>query len=131
MQANVQRQSLKRFLLIRLATDRHTRPKRNGPRGSLFGPSARDGRRAEGQSLAGYLAASCGFTGPALVELGVCGRERGSQLERSNAKHHGGTRTHDPDQAALATKTADRNRHDPAERTLVCPTLVQTTTLPF
>ena len=55
-------ESLKRFLLIRLATDRHTHPKRNGPRGSLFGPSARDGRRAEGQSLAGYLAASCGFT---------------------------------------------------------------------
>ena len=55
----------------------------------------------------------------------------GSQLERSNANHHGGTRTHDPDQATLATKTADRNRHDPAERILVCPTLVQTTTLLF
>ena len=40
------------------------------------------------------------------MELGICGRERGSQLERSNTKHNGGTRTHDPDRAALATKTA-------------------------
>jgi len=43
-------------------THTHT-PKRNGPRGSLFGPSAqREGELGE-QSLAGYLPALCGHTG--------------------------------------------------------------------
>ena len=62
------------------------------------------------------------------MELGVRGRERGSQLERSNANHENPLQrtvdrsTTTTDRATIATKTADRNRHDPAEHTLVCPT---------
>ena len=106
--------SLKRFLLIRLATDRHTHPKRNGPRGSLFGPSARDGRRAEGQSLAGYLAASCGFTDSHLWSSESVDGNGDLQLKRSNTTHHRGTRTHDPEsnEPTILATTNDDRRHE-------------------
>ena len=48
-----------------------TRTHELDPVGSLFRPFSSEGRRAEGRGLFGYLPASCGFTGPALVELGV------------------------------------------------------------
>ena len=46
-----------------------------------------------GQSLAGYLAASCGF----ICESESVDGNGDPQLERSNTTHHGGTRTHDPE----------------------------------
>ena len=61
MQKNVQWNHLNSST-DRLPTDRHTHPKRNGPHRSLFGPSAEEDSSAGGQNLAGYLAASCGFT---------------------------------------------------------------------
>ena len=113
MQANVQWQSLKRFLLIRLATVRHTHTKGNGPRGSLFGPSARDGRRAEGQSLAVYLAASCGFTDSHLCSSESVDGNGDLQLEHSNTTHHGRTRTHDPEsnEPMILAATNDDRQH--------------------
>ena len=118
MQANVQWNHLNSST-YRLATDRHTHPKINGPRGSIFSPSARDGRRAEGQSLAGYRAASCGFTDSHLWSSeSVDGN--GGPSSSAPTTHHGGTRTHDPESnepPILAatnddTSTTEHLRHD-------------------
>ena len=65
MKCNLQgTQALNSFYLQTGPTDTHTHtPKINGPRGSLFGPSAqREGELGE-QSLARYLLASCSHTG--------------------------------------------------------------------
>ena len=56
------RYSEQKHLTILLKDGPHTdtHPKRNGPRGSLFGPSAQEGKASWGPESCRYLAASCG-----------------------------------------------------------------------
>ena len=94
MQANVQWQSRKRFLLIRLATDTHTHTQKE-------------------MDLVGlYLALQLGMEGELRVRVWP-----GTWPPRAvlpTRTHHGETRTHDPEsnEPTILTATNDDRRHE-------------------
>ena len=67
------------------------------PTGLYSDPPAAEDRQAGGQSLVGYLAASCGFTDSHLWSSESVDGNGDPQLERSNTTHHGGIPTQEPE----------------------------------